>query len=286
MAEPALLAFLVLVSAAGLTACMVSGDGASDGQPGNAATLVACNPLAPKPIKLGAILGVGQDTDETLYVDAANGVFVSDGDELVRQHVTGSGQSGVESIFSFEPAGDPAHARSLLVEADSSGLAHAMGLGPAGSRAFLNEPDSGATPLVLVGSATVARLPVVNTPNEISYVGDVENGEVVFATVPLNADDTAVAAGLSIFYGAPDNLIERTISEFQQSLSGNGTVTFLVGSDEYVLSFGTVNPSDSHPLGEFALEGLAPGSGAELDVALRSPTPAETPSGLSFRCLR
>ncbi len=71
------------------------------------ATETACDPLAAKPVTLGTIVGVGQDAAGTLYVDAANGVFVSEGGRLLRQHVTGSGQSGAtEFLFGFEPAGD------------------------------------------------------------------------------------------------------------------------------------------------------------------------------------
>ena len=50
----------------------------------DAATETACDPLAPKPITLGAIVGVGRDATGTLYVDSASGIFVSVSGEPIR----------------------------------------------------------------------------------------------------------------------------------------------------------------------------------------------------------
>lgn len=276
---------LVLGLAVTFAGCSSDGGPEPLPPPATDAAPIACDPLAPKPITVGAIVGIGRDAAGTLYVDAANGVFVSGGDELERQHVTGTGQSGAnEYLFSFEPPGDPSRAQTLLVETDATGAARAMALGVPNSKAFLDEKDSGATALVLDDPASIAGLDVVNTPNEISYVGDVADGTVVLATVPMNRDETSNDGGLSIFYGAPGDVQERQITAFEQSLSNVGTVTFLVGSDSYVLAFGTVR-SDTNPLGDFTLKTLTPGTGAPLAVTLRSPTPSELPPELSFRCL-
>jgi hypothetical protein len=245
-----------------------------------------CDPLAPAPITLGAIVGVGQDAGGTLYVDAANGIFVSEGGRLIRQHVVGTGQSGsTEFTFSLQSsAADGGSAGALLVETNGS-TATAMALGPPGSRSFLGQSDAGVTSLTLVAASAVSGMTVVNTPNVISYVGDVANGDVVLATVPLNEDATSNDGGLSIFYGPPSDVAERTITAFGQSLSGNGTVTFLVGDVPYVLAFGQVQGPDAGPFGTFALEGLTPQGGAQLAVTLRSPTPAADPPGFAFTCL-
>jgi hypothetical protein len=160
-----------------------------------------------------------------------------------------------------------------------------MALGPPDARTFLDQSPAGITSLTLVDAGSIAGLPVVNTPNEISYVGDVENGDVLLATVPMNRPEMSETGGLAIFYGTPDAVEERKITAFEQSLSNNGTVTFLVGSDSYVLAFGTI-PSDTNLLGDFTLKTLTPGSGAPLAVTLRTPTPSELPAGLSFTCLR
>jgi hypothetical protein len=251
-----------------------------------AATESACDPLAPKPITLGAIVGVGQDTTGTLYVDSANGIFVSENGELIRQRVTGSGESGSNDfIFTFEfPGGDASSARNLLVDTQGS-IASAMALGPAGSKSFLGQSDAGVMSLTLVDSATVSRMTVVNTPNLIEYVGDVANGDVVLATTPLNEESSSTDGGLSIFYGPPSLVSQRTITAFEESLSGNGAVTFVVGNTPYVLTFGQVQGPDAGPLGTFALEGLNTGGDAGIAVTLRSPTPTVLPPGLSFTCL-
>jgi hypothetical protein len=275
---------VALASIALLVACTSSNDGRTGAGSG---TESACDPLAPKAITLGAVAGVGRDAQGTLYVDSANGVFVSGDGKLVRQHVTGSGQSGTsEFLFTFEPpGGDASTARNLLVETQGA-TASAMALGPASSKAFLAQSKgAGTTSLTLVDVGTVSGITLVNTPNVISYIGDVANGDVVLATVPMNDDTTSNDGGLSIFYGPPSGVAQRAITSFQQSLSNNGTVTFLVGATPYVLAFGTVPTPDAGPLGVFTLEGLTPQGGAPIAVSLRSPTPTATPTGLSFSCL-
>jgi hypothetical protein len=264
-------------------ACSSSGGGSS-------ATLMSCDPLAAKPLTLGAVVGVGQDAAGTLYVDASHGVFVVDGGvaALVRQHVTGTGSSGTtELLFSFEPPGaDSSSARQLLLETTGSPpKATAMALGPTSSKAFLNQSTAGTTPLTLVDASTVTALPVVNTPNVISYLADVENGFVILAAVPMNEDETSANGGLAIFYGPPDAVAQRPITAFEQTRSGNGSLTFLVGGTQYVLAFGLVAAPDAGPLGAFSLLGLTPQGGATLAVTLRSPTPTTLPSTLSFSCL-
>lgn len=249
----------------------------------------ACNPLAPSPIALGALIGVGQDAAGTLYVDAANGIFVSSGETLVRQHVLGSGQSGANQfVFTFVSAGDSAaSARDLLVQTDGAG-AVSMALGPEGSGK--TQSDAGVTALSLVAPSTIAGMPVVDTPRVIQYVGNVANGDVLVATLPLNQPaqslDGGVADGdLAIFYGPPPAVAQRPIAAFQQSLSGNGSVTFLVGGTPTVLSFGYVPAPDAGPSGTFALTSLTPQGSAPIGITLESPAPAALPSDLTFTCL-
>jgi len=284
---------VLVVACGGCGASALPTKGMASGQ----SSETPCGPLAAAPITPGTIVGVGEDADGTLYVDAANGVFVSGaGGPLIRQHLLGTGQSGAnEFIFTFESpvvdGGSPE--RDLLVEttdATSGPTAGAMALGPGGARVFLNQSVAGATTLTVVDPATVAGLAVVNTPSVISYVGDVANGDVVLATVPLDADPTPASGGLSdgglrIFYGPQENVAERVITAFGESLSGNGTVTFLVGNTSYVLAFGMVQAADAGPLGAFTLEGLTAEGGPTSAVTLRSPTPTTPPADLAFSCL-
>jgi hypothetical protein len=283
------LLFLTTISLFAAAACEVSNVSGIGGGPGSTTstgstvTEVACDPLAPKPITLGGVVGVGKDAAGTLYVDAANGVFVSGGGKLIRQHVTGTGQSGSnEYAFWFvAPGADDATGRNLMVET-TGGVADAMALG-SDPKGFIGQ--SSGTPLTLVDPATVAGMALVNTPNVIRYVADVANGDILLGTAPMNEDPTSKDGGLAIFYGPPGAVAQRAVTDFEQSLSGNGTLTFLVGGTPYVLAFGQVYGPDAGPLGDFALMSLTPQGGAPLGVTLRSPTPATLPSGLSFTCL-
>jgi hypothetical protein len=259
----------------------------SAGSGGASGTLTACDPLAPKAITLGAVVGVGKDAAGTLYVDAAHGVFVSDdGHQLIRQQVAGTGSSGTnEFLFTFEPPnGDVSSARQLLVETKGT-AATAMALGPTTSKAFLNQAPAGTTPLTLVDASTVAGMTVVNTGQVISYVADVANGDVLVATVPVNPDETSSNGDLAIFYGPPAAVAQRPITDFEESKSGNGTVTFVVDGTPTTLAFGNVPGPDAGIFGTFTLLGLTPKGGAAIDVTLRSPTPTTPPAELSFLCL-
>ncbi len=254
---------------------------------GGAAPEVGCDPVAPRPITLGDVVGVGKDAAGTLYVDAANGVFVSGGGKLLRQHVIGSGQSGNdELLFTFEPpAGDISTARDLLVET-TGGVADAMALGPADSKAFLDQSPPGVTALTLVDPATVSGLATVNTPNVIADVADVSNGDVLLITNPMNEDLTALGGGIAIFYGPPGAVAQRTVTAFEQGGDGEGTVTFLVDGTPYVLTLGvSYEGPDAGVLGTIVPDGITPQGGAGLATTLRSPTPTSAPPGLSFTCL-
>ncbi len=258
--------------------------GCGKSMPLTAGNDAACDPLAAKPIALGTVVGVGQDSTGTLYVDAANGIFVSQSGQLIRQHVTGTGQSGSDQfIFTIPSAATDAATVDLLVETDGT-TAVAMALGPANSKAFLGQSDAGVSSLTLVPASTVTGMPVVNTGSAISYIADVSNGDVLMTTRPINDDPAAPNGGLAVFYGPPGAVAQRPIVSFGQSLSGNGTLTFQVGSVPYTLAFGNVPGPDAGPLGTFALMSLTPQGGAPMSATLRTPTPTGTPPELSFTC--
>jgi hypothetical protein len=250
---------------------------------------VACDPLAGPPIALGAVVGVGVDAAGTTYVDAANGVFVAVNGALVRQHVVGTGQIGANQfIFTFTaPGDDVSTARDLMVQTEGAGGV-TMQLGPQGSGK--TGSDAGVVELMVVAASTVAGMPVVNTPNVIQYVADAANGEVLVATRPLNdqsgpSDGGIYDGGLSIFYGAPPTMPQRPITAFSESLSGTGTVTFLVDGTPTTLAFGNVQAPDAGPFGTFTLLGLSTPGGASMAITLRSPTPTAPPANLTFICL-
>jgi hypothetical protein len=278
------IATLVVASAG----CKSTLGGGSHADTGIVAAETACDPLAAGPITLGAVVGVGMDGSGTLYVDAGNGIFVSSPGQLIRQQVTGSGQSGAtEYLFTFEPPGDDGSgARNLLVATDGR-AATAMALGPTTSRSFLDQSDAGITALTLVDAATLAGLTLVNINRTIDYLGDVANGNVVLATVPTVYDSTAGFGGLAIFYGPPDAVAQRPIVDSWMALSSfDGAVTFLVDGTPYILAIGTLPSPDAGPLGgALTLEGVTPEGGTQVPVTIRSPTPTTLPADLSFTCL-
>jgi hypothetical protein len=256
---------------------------------GGSASSGPCDPLAPPPTSLSNVLGAGQDAQGTLYVaDQPSGlptprVFVSGGGKLVRQDVTGSGQSGggkpgsaAEYTLSFEPPGaDASVARSLLL-ATQGGTASQMALGPANSKSFIGGP--GETPLKVVSDGTVTSMPIVNLPGVVDYVADVSDGSVIVVTSPM---DLASSADFHLSYGRPSAMQERKIVSFNQALSGYPTIAFSVGSATYTMTIsGTFDPDGGGGPGPGTLD---TGMGT-LDFTLRMPTPTKL-SGFSFTCL-
>ncbi len=174
--------FACVVAATLATACSSSSSGgASSGGP--------CNPLTPAPVTLGTLLGVGQDSQSTLYVadiapgtgspDGQDRVFVSDGKTLVRQHVAGTGQQGgppnATYTLSFEPASDygtTSALRSLIIQQAGTGAPVAMALGPGVTKG----PGAGDQPLTVVGASAISGYALVNLPVVVAFVGDVSNG--------------------------------------------------------------------------------------------------------------
>lgn len=268
----ALMATLSLSLAAGCTSSSSSGASASGGP---------CDPLAPPPTTLSGVLGVGQDAQGTLYVadsppDVPQArVFVSGGGQLLRQVVVGSGESGGgQYTLGFEAPGGT-NVRALLLDVQG-GAASQMALGPADSKSFLGGP--GETTLTVVDPGTVAGLTIVNLPGVVSYVADVSDGTSIVVTSPMQVESSS---DFHLFYGQASAMVERTIVNFDQALSGYPSIAFQVGSATYTMSIsGSSNPD----------AGTGPGPGTlstgstTLAFTLRSPTPT-TLSGFSFTCL-
>jgi hypothetical protein len=260
-------------------------DGAS-----NSSASVPCDPLAPAATMLGTILGVGKDAANTLYAadtgaDGQNRVFISSANTLVRQFILGSGQmgggAGAQYTFSFESRdSDGADARALLVNLQG-GTASAMALGPANSRSFLDDAAVGDTPLTLVDTSVVFGFAILNLPGTVQYVGDVENGDVLVVTAPMQPYSSA---GFRIFYGAASDEREGTITNFSQAFSGYPEITFIIGATTYMMVISTLLPADGSPLGEPGPGTLSIAGGPSFGFTLRRPTP-KVLSGFSFACL-
>jgi len=252
---------------------------------GDTVVRAACDPLAPPPTTLQGVLGVGQADGGALYVsDLPAGrftprVFLGSAQQLVRQHVLGSGEQGggasASYVLSFEaPGSDGADAASVQLQVQGE-TALSMALGPAATKDF-----TGGTPLTLVDPAQVRGAQIVNLPGVIDYVADATDGTSIAIVSPMD-DDSPGAERL--FYGPPSAMLERTIVKWDQALSGYPSVTFLVGSASYTMSISVVYGPEAGPLG-------APGPGtldtgtAMVPLTLRMPTPASL-AGFSFECL-
>jgi hypothetical protein len=252
---------------------------------------VPCDPLSPSPTTLGAILGVGEDTQSIFCVadevpdSGQDRVFVSNGTTLDRQHVAGTGQSGsppnADYTFSFQaPLADAGDVTALLIQT-RGGAVTGMALGPGNSRGFLGASDAGQVPLTVVDASVIAGFTIQNLPAVVEYVLDVSTGNVIVVTAPMDAWGYS---GFRLFYGTASQVVECPIVEYNESLSGSADISFSVGSATYVLDLTVVFGADAGPLGNPGPATLDTGGGNTLAATLRLPTPTSL-SGLAFTCL-
>jgi len=290
------LAALAAAVAVGMAAVACSARSSGGTTPG--ASSGPCDPLAPPPVILEAVLGVGEDKDSKVYVvdtpDGGGGdrVFVSSGSTLYRQHVAGSGGSGAapnaEYTFTFEDpsdywqqSADGSTGQALLVQV-SDGVTTAMALGPSDSKSFIDTPSTTSDPLTVVDAGAAAGMKLQNLPGIVQRVADVSDGRAIVVTTPM--DDYATA-NWRLFYGPPSAMVERTVVNAGESFSGSADITFLVDSAQYTVHFTVTYVADAGPLGEIAGPGsLDVGDGGTLAVTERTPTP-RTLAGFSFTCV-
>jgi hypothetical protein len=276
----------ILFLVASLLGC--SGGRTSSGGGSGAQPAGPCDPLAPTPTTLGTVIGVGKDGQGTLYVGetASTGqlrVFVSSGGTLVRKDVIGSGQMGgapnAKYTLSFRDASAAiATARSLLINT-ANGQATEMALGSGNSRAFLGSGTNGDETLTVVAPSTVGGMPIQNLPHVPMYVADASDGTSVVVTWPMDAYGTDEAR---IYYGTKSQMIERTITAYEESQSGDTNITFTVEAATYTVHFAIAFGPDAGPLGSPGPVTLDKGGTMEM-MTLRLPTPT-TLSGFTFTC--
>jgi hypothetical protein len=280
MATPIVAATLALAAAGCSTS---SRSGANSG-----GTSGPCDPLAPTPVTLGTILGVGQDPQSALYVadqapDAGqNRVFVSSGSTLVRKHVGGSGQTGgppdADYSFSFQdPFADASTARALLIQV-RGGAVTAMALGPPDSKSFY-VPDAGDAPLTVLDAGAAARLKIQNLPVLVEYVADVSDGNAVVVTQPM---DPWGYSDYRLFYGTANQMVERRIAAYNRGDTGDD-IAFTVDAATYTAHF-TWQLDDGGGVGAPGPASLDTTGGTTLPMTQRVPTPNSL-TGFSFSCL-
>jgi len=263
----------------------------TSGGAGGSGSSSPCDPLTPVAVTLGSILGVGQDTQSTVYLadQAPDGggqdrVFVSTGETLYRKHVAGTGETGdppnADYTFSFQdPFADASDARALLIQVRAGGVT-AMALGPGDSRSFY-APDAGDESLTVVDASAIAGFSLQNLPVEVEYVADVSNGEAIVVTEPM---DPWGYSGFRLFYGTPSQMIERPIVAYNRG-DRDDYVSFAVDGAMYTAdftfaAFGSGGGGNTAP----GPESLETDDAAMLPMTDRVPTPT-TLSGFSFVCL-
>jgi hypothetical protein len=260
--------------------------GCSSSTSAGVSTSGACDPLTPPTITLGTVLGVGKDAQGTLYVadvapgtgspDGQDRVFVSSGSVLVRQHVTGTGESGSPPNASYtlsfqDPSEASSMVRALLIQ-QSAGQATSMALGPGDSKSF-----TGGTPLALLSASALTGLTLRNEPNVVQFVADVSNGDAIVVVAPM---DPYGSGDFRLFYGPPAQMAQRTITSYGADCCGT-SVVFQVGSASYTARF-NLEPAEGGLGGTPGPSTLDTGS-ATLDVTVKTPTP-QTLTGFSFSC--
>lgn len=275
---PGVFAFVVA-----LPACSSS---SSNSNSSTTASSGPCDPLAAPPTTLQNVIGVGKDGSGTLYVvDEPTGayeprIFISVGSKLQREYVDGSGQSGsmtdgsVTLSFS-DPGADASTARNVAI-AVSNGKATSMSFASSGKS---NPGDPGETSLTLVDASNVASLTIVNLPNEIRYVADVSNGDVIVVTAPTLNDENGTPDE-RVFYGTTGAMIEHPLVSFEESDSGDANIAFSVGNETYTAHFTYVTNGTTGGPGPGTLDA---GSSGNYAVTQRSPTPT-TLTELAFTC--
>jgi hypothetical protein len=202
------------------------------------ASRVACDPLAlaPKPLTLGTILGVGKSADGTVYVvdqvgDSAQRVFVSDAEgALVRQHVGGSGTSsdGVATEYDFSAA-DPLPAFVLELYVPKTGAIR-MGVVQGtlkDQKSFVIGQDG--EELTVLPSSTIASMSLKNFPGtvQIEYAATLPDGRLLLVTRPT---DEMTYSDFRLYLGPTESIAERVVASVSRALDG-GTTSILFDID-------------------------------------------------------
>lgn len=159
-----------------------------------------------------------------------------------------------------------------------------MTIGPASSAKLATQGLDGgaATPLTLVDASTVRGMPAIDLPGAVKYVAEAADGTAIVVTAPLEIE--AGSSEFRLFYGTPNAMIERSIVGFVQSGSGYPTISFIVGSQIYVMNITSIPPADG---GLWPTPGpvvLTTGTSDRISYALRPPAPADL-TGFTFSCL-
>jgi len=243
-----------------------------------------CQPLSEETlaISLASVLGAGQDADGTIYVvDEAGSelrAFISEGGELYRQRVSGSGQvtsaAGLVTVVSLLELEPPL---TLQVE-EAADHAQRMGVfsGPLDTKSF-SIGEQGEE-LTLLTAPELQGVPLHNYPAEIlvEYSAELTDGRWLVVLRPRDFDSYEQ---FRVFFGPPERLAERRLLDIARARDGGSTsLVFDVDGEQAHAEFPIELVDEQFVPGDPSLEL----GGTSLDLTLQAP--AAGPDGASYFC--
>lgn len=227
----------------GLLALLVASTACSGVDVSTTSELTSCQPLAAETsdVSLGTVLGAGEAADGTIYVIDRIGNelrgFVSEGGELYRQRVSGSGEmndAAGETITISLSELSPELTLQVVTAPDGS---KRMGVvqGPLNTKTFTIGEEG--EELTLLSADDVAALQLHNYPAEIvtEYVAEVEDEKLL---VVLRPRDLTGYDEFRVFYGKLERLEECPVQHVTRAHDGGSTeIDFTVDGDAAVAYF-------------------------------------------------
>ncbi len=259
----------------------------------NSSTAGPCNPLAPPPTSLTNVVGAGKDATGKVYVldEPRQGygyrLLVTSGSSLVREHVSGSGETGTgdgtmhDSVEFTDPGADTSTTQTLFFDTTSDRVTSmALGSDDASSGQKGGVPNE---TLTLVDSSGVSGLTVVNLPRTVWTLSDVSDGSVLLLTLAGDdGDDGEGSASAALFYGPPGHVQQAAIDHLSQSGTGDIYVSFTIGQEyDGHIANGVIPTESNASYSPPAFDTIdVPGKGTETLSERKDPSLA----GMSFVC--
>jgi hypothetical protein len=205
--------------------------------------LSSCQPLAAETsaIELGTVIGAGQAADGTVYVIDKDGTelrgFISEGGELYRQRVSGTGEtsdaSGDTTLISLDERTPPLTLEVVVGPDGTTRMGVAEGILKTKTFVIGEQGEE----LALLSADDVGALPLHDYPGEIvvEYVAQVEGEKLL---VVLRPRDLTSYQEFRVFFGTLERLDERPVQNVTRARDGGSTeIDFSVNGDEAVAYF-------------------------------------------------
>lgn len=187
------------------------------------------------------MIGAGQAADGTVYVIDKNGTalrgFISDGGELYRQRVSGTGEvsdaSGDTTLISLDERTPPLTLEVVVGADGTTRMGVAEGILKTKTFVIGEQGEE----LALLSADDVAALPLHDYPGDIvvEYVAEVEGEKLLVVVRPR---DLTGYEQFRVFFGTPARLEECPVQNVTRARDGGSTeIDFSVNGDEAVAYF-------------------------------------------------